>query len=480
MKKKGLQFQLSVGFSCLVLITIAVVLLSANLWIRSQFRQYIMAGQQEFAQALAENVQSQYDESIAGWNLDYLHGFGMYALDDGYIIRLYDAQRRMLWDAENHDMALCHQVMTEIEGRMHQQMPDEHASYVTKHYDLQKNGNTVGFIDVSYYSPYYSHESDFDFLRSLNQIITVTGILALLGAIICGTCYARRMIRPLQETVVATERIASGNYQVAFQKGNSALEIQELQDAVHRMAESLCAHEKREKRLTRDVAHELRTPLANVSSYLEAMTEGVWEPSRERLLACMQELERLKSLIADLEVLHGLEDEHLMLHREYFDLRALCGRVAEIFESVMRQANLTCEIQGTPTMVWADEKRVHQAIVNLLSNAVKYTEPGDCVILQTTSTEKAAFLHVINHGKPIAADEQNRIFDRFYRADSSRSRKTGGAGIGLAIVKAIIAAHGGTISITSDEHATCFTIQLPVGAHPAVHSSQAGGCLRDR
>ena len=461
MKKRGLRFQLSAGFALIVFITIAVVSITANFLIHSQFRQYIIAGQQEFAESLAENLRSQYDEDKSGWNLDYVHGFGMYALEDGYVIKLYDGDHRMLWDAENHDMALCHQIMSEIEARMQQRMPDDHTEYVTVSYELKRNGETVGFTEISYYAPYYSNESDFDFLRSLNRIIFVIGILAILGVGICGVVYAGRMIRPLQETSNAAERIAAGNYHVEFMSKDIPTEIRELQESVRMMAQSLDEHEKRERKLTRDVAHELRTPLANVSSYLEAMTEGVWEPSKERLLDCMQEIERLKGIIADLEELHGLEDDTITLNREYFDLYGLTHKVVSSFETVMEQTKLTYELRGTEIYVFADERRIHQAIFNLISNAVKYTDSGDRIILETGSEEACAYLKVINHGQPIPEYDRSRIFDRFYRADGSRSRKTGGAGIGLAIVKAIIEAHDGRVSVSSDDKETCFEFLLP-------------------
>ena len=118
MKKRGLRFQLSAGFALIVLVTITVVSLGANYLVRSQFWQYIQSSQQEFAASLADNLSSQYNAQEGGWNLDYVHGFGMYALEDGYIIKLYDSDHHSLWDAENHDMALCHQIMQNITQRM--------------------------------------------------------------------------------------------------------------------------------------------------------------------------------------------------------------------------------------------------------------------------------------------------------------------------------------------------------------------------
>ena len=121
--------------------------------------------------------------------------------------------------------------------------------------------------------------NDFDFLFSLNKILFGVGFLALTIAVAAGLLYAEKLISPIKETVGFTKKIARGNYNIFFKSKSDASEIQELQAAVSAMAKSLDEQEKREKKLTRDVAHELRTPLANISSYLEAMAEGALEAS---------------------------------------------------------------------------------------------------------------------------------------------------------------------------------------------------------
>lgn len=458
MRKKGLRFQLSVGFALIVLITVGAVAVLANILIGRQFERYVIARQQEFAQNLADNLGSQYGEN--GWNVDYVHGFGMYALDDGYIIKLYDADHNSVWDAEHHDMALCHQIMSDIESRMQSKTPDTDSEYVTERFELSYGNDVVGYAEISYYMPYLADESGFDFLQSLNRIILVIGVLAICGAVACGMVYAQRMTAPLKETSDITAKIANGDYDVQFSQRPVSLEISHLQESVHKMVRNLDEQEKHKRKLTRDVAHELRTPLANVSSYLEMMTEGIWQPTNERLNECTQEIERLKGIVGDLEELHSLEDENIKLNRTEFDLLELVRKVAVTFEPSMKDRELTYEILGEPVNIFADEKRIHQAIVNLISNAVKYTDYGDNIIMETTRNEDRVSFSITNHGKLISPEDQKRIFERFYRADDSRSRKTGGAGIGLAIVRAIIAAHDGEVEVISDAQKTRFTITL--------------------
>ena len=456
-QKKSLRFEFSLGFLLIAFFTVMAILFSANVLITRQFNRYIKQSQKEFADSLAQNIASQYDPAIQSWNLDYIHGFGMYALDDGYVIKLFDADGNSLWDAENHDMALCHAIMANIEEAL--KHARSKSSLMTQEYELNADdGSVTGSVKISYYSPYFSSKNDFDFLSSLNAILFRVGFIALIIAVVAGFLYAEKVIKPIKETVGFTKKISQGNYNITFKSKSSAYEIQELQSAVSTMAKSLDEQEKREKTLTRDVAHELRTPLANISSYLEAMAEGALEASPERLNECVEEITRLKTLISDLEELHKIEDLSLSQNKTLVDLHELSKKVSSSFDSSLKKAGLRCSVIGEAGSVLADEKRLHQILVNLISNAIKYTKTGDNIIIETGKT----FFKVINHGEPISQKDVAHLFERFYRADDSRSRKTGGSGLGLAIVKALADSQNATVSVTSDEKETCFAVVFNV------------------
>lgn len=189
--KQKLSTQLSVGFVLIVLITVSLISLTANILIRQQFEKYVAKQQKAFSEELAEALAPQYNSSTGEWNLDYIHGFGMYALNDGYIIKLYDKKENVVWDAENHDMTLCHQVMQEISTRMEEKHPELDGKFLTYRYNLNQHNNIVGYIDVSYYSPYYLNENDFRFLDSLNQILFIVGISVYCRCSNCGRNFGK-------------------------------------------------------------------------------------------------------------------------------------------------------------------------------------------------------------------------------------------------------------------------------------------------
>jgi signal transduction histidine kinase len=214
-----------------------------------------------------------------------------------------------------------------------------------------------------------------------------------------------------------------------------------------RNMEKLQRQEDVRKQLTSDVAHELRTPLSAVSTNLEAMAEGALEPTLDRLNACYEEIMRLGHLVADLESLAKTESDILKLHRVPVELVSLCR---EIFPHVV----------GEPVSVMADRERLIQVLSNLHTNAEKYG--NGTVSVRVSTTGKFAEISVADKGVGISDADLPHIFERFYRADKSRTRATGGAGIGLAIVKSIIEAHGGSVRAESKYGVgSTFVLKIP-------------------
>lgn len=460
--KRKLGTQLSAGVVLVVLIAVSLISLAANILIRLQFEKYVSEQQKSFSEKLADALSPQYDADIEMWNEDYIHGFGMYALQDGYIIKVYDAEENVIWDAEHHDMTLCHQMMQDISNRMEENRPEVQGDFVTCRYELKQSGEVVGYLEVSYYSPYYFNENDFQFLDSLNQILLVVGVLSVAGAAAVGMLLARRVSAPIAKAIEITREISEGNYEIRFESDVRTQEMAELSEAVNQMAGNLEAQEAIRRQLTLDVAHELRTPIANVSSHLEAIIEGVWEPTRERLQNCYDELSRISNIITDLEKLRQIESENMILDREPVDLLELSQAVQTAFEPELERKRITCSVTGESAVVLGDQKRLHQVIFNLVSNAIKYSAEGGHIEISAGGEGEEVALSVKDQGIGISEKDLPFIFERFYRTDRSRNRKTGGAGIGLTIVRAIVRAHGGKITVESKEGAgSIFTVTLP-------------------
>jgi signal transduction histidine kinase len=218
--------------------------------------------------------------------------------------------------------------------------------------------------------------------------------------------------------------------------------------------------------LTSDVAHELRTPLTCLQGNLEALIDGVWEPTAERLMSCHEETRRLTKLVEDLSALTRIEWQGIPLNRCDFDLSDLLRLVAGSFESAAAEKGIAISYEKLPPLpVRADYDRVKQVFFNILSNAVKYTDKGGVVLrgrrldrLSHPDYTQRCEVTVADTGIGIPSEDLPHIFERFYRTDKSRSRATGGSGVGLTIAAAIVQAHGGTVRAESGDGGSIFTV----------------------
>jgi signal transduction histidine kinase len=456
---RGLRTQLSLVIVFVVLVTVALIGFLSDFFIGRQFEAYIADRQQARARNIAENIEPYYNGDTDEWDLASVHALSMYALYDGYILSVYDADGAVVWDTENHDMAACHLIMGEISERM--AAHGKSGEFAFRTYELTQNGRKIGAAAIRYYGPFFLSESDFSFLFALNAILIGIGALSLVFSFVIGRLLAQRIARPIRKTADIARQIAAGRYDVQFESRTKTLELQDLVSAINHLAEALSAQERLRKQLTADVAHELRTPLATLGSHLEAMTEGLWEPTPARLKSCHEEILRLGGIVADLERLERAENGERKPLKTPVRLRALAETVCDNFAGQLAAKNLRLETEGADVIVPADRDRLGGVMNNLLSNAIKYTPEGGEIRVIIEDTADAGVFAVEDNGPGIPAHELPYVFERFYRADKSRNRNTGGAGIGLAIVKSVVAAHGGVVTAENRAGGGCrFTVTL--------------------
>lgn len=459
---RSLKSRLSLTILMIVLLTIAIISILSNYFINRQFTDYISRQQELKTQVITTSIGQQYSLETGRWNLDYIHAVGMSSLYEGYILKVYDKGNKVLWDAQAHDMNLCSQIMGEISQRMRIQYPRLDGEFKSVDYSLEQSGEIVGSVSISYFGPFFLNENEFKFLRSLNVILFGVGAVSLLISFLVGNMLAKRISRPILKTVEAAKQISDGNYGVRIHEELDTRELELLVSSINHLAASLEILEKLRKQLTEDVTHELRTPITILQSYLEAMADGLWEPDKARLQSCYDEVERIGRLVGDLENLAKLESGILRLDRQPVELYPLVEQVKESFAVEISHKSLNVELEGAHPTLMADQGRIKQVVINLLSNAIKYSREGCQITLELFETRDSAGFCIRDNGIGIAAEELPYIFERFYRADKSRNRMTGGTGIGLTIVKSIVEAHGGRVSVHSELGVgTTFFVNLP-------------------
>jgi two-component system, OmpR family, sensor histidine kinase BaeS len=273
---------------------------------------------------------------------------------------------------------------------------------------------------------------------------------------------SRRVLRPVVRLTAAARRLGDGDLAGRVPvRGHD--EIAKLATSFNRMATSLQASREQQRTMVADIAHELRTPLANIRGYLEALKDGVLTPDPALFLSLYEEAVLQQRLIDDLQELAQAEAGTMIYHRTRLDVAELLSTCRTAHTAAAQAGGVTLEVYvyQRPVVV-GDADRLRQVLGNLVTNALRATPPGGSVRLRATATTEVT-ISVADTGHGIAQEDIPHVFDRFWRADHARSRSTGGSGLGLAIAKEIVAAHDGTITVESEVGAgTTFTIHLPL------------------
>jgi signal transduction histidine kinase len=291
------------------------------------------------------------------------------------------------------------------------------------------------------------------FLASVNQSILISVAVAGGIALLLGALFFLQITAPLRKLKQAASAIASGDLRqrVAVKSRD---ELGELGHTFNQMAENLDLAETRRQRLVADVAHELRTPLAVMQANLEGMIDGVLPLDLEQVEAVHTETLLLTRLVGDLRLLSLAESGELKLERSPANLGRLVDQVCERIQpqAAQKGIKLQVEIQDHLSEVNMDTDRITQVLTNLIHNALNYTPRGGEITVKAvldTTQPGAAAVSVTDTGPGIAVADLPFVFDRFYRADRSRTRASGGSGLGLAIVRQLVEAHGGKVKAES-------------------------------
>ncbi|MFV0518203.1 MAG: sensor histidine kinase [Aminipila sp.] len=280
-------------------------------------------------------------------------------------------------------------------------------------------------------------------------VFTIISLIVLLIALGMSVLFATRISDPLKLLDAKTKEIANGNYGDKIVHHTNIIEADALIDSVNALASTLEAQQKVKKQMAKDYAHEFRTPLAAIQSNLEGIIDGVFAPTNERIESIRQEILRLSRMVSEIDKIVEIEKSDDSLKKEEFDLQELLQQTALFFENEASAKNIVLRLKVEPCKIVADRDKISQVVINLLSNALKYTDEGQVVITLKAYSDVACF-SIADTGIGISDDDLPYIFEHLYRSDKSRTRDTGGAGIGLAVVQSIVHAHGGKIEVISE------------------------------
>nr|WP_315024424.1 HAMP domain-containing sensor histidine kinase [uncultured Aminipila sp.] len=459
----SLKVKLTISYVLLSLFLVSSLLFVSNYFLENKFQSYIANTQEKKNHDIVNLVADEFSANGEFPSEDSLENIGHTALSQGLILMVNDLKNNQLFCMSTLDSQMCDNMLESMRSNMAKIYPNFNGQYKENNYDVLKNGKKVATVTLGYYGPYFYNDEDIQFIQVLNKVFISIGILFLMIAAFLGFYMANRISMPIKKVINKTIQIEAGNYSERLTLVSKTNEINQLIHSVNILADTLEKQQISKKRMARDYAHEFRTPLAALQSNLEAIIDGILNPTPERLESCREEILRLTRMISDIDKIVQIENDSLKLERTKFDLLNVIHQIVLNFQPELSNQNIQMDISTKPCEIYADKDKIIQVIINLLSNAIKYTDTGGEIQVTASKYGNNAELIISDTGVGIEEEDLPNIFDHLYRTDKSRDRNTGGSGIGLSVVKAIVDAHGGHIEVKSELYkGSQFIVTLPL------------------
>lgn len=490
--RKGMSYgtRMALSFAVTSLMTVLILVCVITVVWGSAFSEYTRANVEEIAEITAEKLAAGY-ERYGEWTADTLTSVAESSVVSQDIgLQVQDADGTILYDdswpaasvaaslpsgdtgssAGSDASAVVEAVSSKHKSSSARRGPistaptDAESAVTTPIRD--SDGNVIGQVRMWVLgSDVLLTKADTAFRERTFNAMALAACTAVGIAIVIGLLVSGMFTGPIRRITDTARQIREGDLSARTHMTGDD-EIDQLGETFDEMAASLERDLKRERRLTSDVAHELRTPLMAMQATVEAMQDGVYPTDAEHLETVASETRRLARLVQQTLDLSRLENHTAPLNIEPVDIvqlvRSIVDNQQQLFHNKDLHLRFVDETQGRPADAEVDPDMITQCVINLMSNAMRYTPEDGWVVVSVRGDRKHVMITVRDTGIGIAKEDLSRIFGRFWRADASRAREAGGLGVGLAVTKQIIERHHGFIAVESElEKGTTFTIHLP-------------------
>jgi len=451
---RSLTLKLTLAFLLVGLSGAAFVALLVQYHTQTAFDRFVL---DNYQQNLLDNLRVYYEtndswDGVAVW---------YFRANDQRMMQMHPGERPLFFTLLDSQQDV---VLAGPDYQMHQRVdPIDKKNWIS----LTSGDETIGFLHFVTFErdgapPRTSPESDF--LSRINTAVELSALGATAVALILGALLARTLTRPIHQLTAATQIVAKGQlgHQVDVHTRD---ELGTLAASFNQMSADLARTNQSRRQMTADIAHDLRTPLSVILGYTEALSDGKLDGSPEMYIVMYKEAQQLQRLIEDLRTLSLADAGELPLNIRETAVADLLDQIANAYQVQTQEKGvlLHTEIASDRQVVLMDPDRMAQVLGNLVSNALRYTPAGGTITLGTAVQGEQVQLTVADTGAGIAAEDLPHIFERFYRGEKARQQQEDESGLGLAIAKSLVEAHGGTIVATSQPgEGSVFAITLPV------------------
>lgn len=436
-RRVGLRGRLALALVGVALLSVALATVLADAGLSSRLEKSARQRLHTAAGHTAQLAAGLYEQD-GRWTVSLVSELGHVVAVSGYQLAAYDGTGRLLGGSAPRSPPATARASVLVAGR------------------------SVGAVALTPARGQLLSAEDRHLQHDLNTMHLIAALVALAAGVLAAVLLAAPLARPLRKLTEAARQIEAGDLQARVAPAG-APETAALARAFNRLADTLGHEEQIRRAAAADVAHELRTPLAGIVSRIEAAQDGVLADGEQNLEAIHDEALRLAQLVDDLGKLAEAEQPGLTLEKRPVDLSALVSARVDGYRERLEAKGIVVTERIGPARLDGDPKRLTQIVENLLSNALRYTPNGGEVSVEVAERDGEAVLVVADSGVGIPGDDLSHIFDRFWRGEQSRARHSGGAGIGLAIVRELVRTHDGRIDVESKPgEGSRFTVKLPI------------------
>ncbi|MBL4938364.1 HAMP domain-containing histidine kinase [Clostridium sp. YIM B02515] len=434
--------RLSILFVICSISAIFIITLFVNLTINNKFDLYMKDIQDKRYERIVSYFQEVYKRDgkwIETSGAELMHEAYM----GNYCLSLLDSDKKVIWGMDPNDIRNSLHFKTMI--------TNDKGVYSTKTFEIVTDNKVVGYVNIGQYSSVLMSEEDVNFKTSINKSIIASGLTTLIIVIAISLYFSKQFSMPIKEVANMYSKLSKGDFDTKLKTRSNIEELESLRRNVNILAGKLKQQDMLRKRLVADISHEIRTPLNILQNNLEAMIDGIFPVTTERLNGLNEEVIRFSRLLDNLNVLKQFEAESEKLNFEKIALDDLIKGVCSDFymEAENKKIDLICDLQNNKHYyITGDKDKLKQVFINLISNAIKFTGEGGKVTVAIYEKENRVMAEIIDNGIGIEERDLPFIYERLYRGDISR-HKTEGSGIGLTIVRNIINLHSAGIEVQS-------------------------------
>lgn len=418
--------------------------------VESRFKDYLNHHLDEVHHQLMQELES----SAGGDGLDaeQVARLGQSALKKGLLISVFDPAGNLVFSPQEFDPNLSQDIIRQLESNQAARYPGLGGQMVETSHPIYHHQQLLGTMKTLVHTPWNLSPEDVVYLNQMDGLFGTSALAGVGLALALGLIFARALVRPLRQMAAAAKSLSSEQYQAVQLHPSRFKEIFDLQASLSDMRDSLQTLKQQRRMRAEETAHELRTPLANLRSQLEALEDGLLDPAPARFAAMKGEIERLVGLVKDWETLDEVKSGQLGLQFVPVDLHNLGQDLGLLFAGRFAQAGQTWHLDCPAGLTLnTDSARLKQILVNLIENAHRYSGSGTRITFQARTADNVVELTLADNGTGIPAADLPLVTQRLYRGEASRNRESGGAGLGLAVATALTEALGGRLELDSAE-----------------------------